>query len=543
MATTTTTKPVGITFEVDRVQPTKKRLGTIKTHQALRKVFTNLESCNDYHGEIVSGIYRHALLEAVHTAFSEHRPLTLSPDVIWITIAQGVAHHMAVHGEALRSRFVAHSGKLKLTFKTQGWVEGSPENPWHEAFESWTSQIREHVGETIHDALICDFSTSGPVERATSQIVMMDVFERFFHYAMVCICGIPTVTLEGTTDDWIRLRDKAEQLRPFEMDWWLDHLLPICDQFVRASQGDVDLKHWQSICKLEEAYGGDIINGWIAKLFPYLRSFPNGPCNHVNPIFETGDGFSTLRAPSGFSQVPFVWSNLQSGTQRQMEAIGGLTGIEQDPDTLGLRAKVGWAIRVSDRFEAVLSQLKRNHRTVEGVSNLSRDERGWMTESGYPMDFDQFYFETNGAVLCAGDDERLTIIPKESIEALDWGEDSNRDDGSFGPHGRIWHKFAVTADGDWLAINLDVNLDHAPCFEIQDLQEKMDALDYRFQAPICVTSQTTVNQPGENAVIALSFQEFLRRSLDDPGILYWHDPEFTPYGDAELFTRRNKRTK
>ncbi|WP_272427393.1 DUF4419 domain-containing protein [Polyangium jinanense] len=33
----------------------------------------------------------HALLGAVHLAFAQHRPLVLSPDAVWLTIAQGVA--------------------------------------------------------------------------------------------------------------------------------------------------------------------------------------------------------------------------------------------------------------------------------------------------------------------------------------------------------------------------------------------------------------------------------------------------------------------
>ena len=57
---------------------------------------------------------------------------------------------------------------------------------------------------------------------------MMDVFERYFHYILYCICGIPTVTLEGTPDDWRRLADKAAALAAFDLDWWLAHLLPIC---------------------------------------------------------------------------------------------------------------------------------------------------------------------------------------------------------------------------------------------------------------------------------------------------------------------------
>ena len=129
-----------------------------------------------------------------------------------------------------------------------------------------------------------------------------------------CICGIPTVTLEGSTADWQRLTDKAVRLSVFDLDWWLPHLLPICEQFVRASRGDVDGDHWRDICKRRSEYGGDVINGWVAKLFPYLRTFIGGPCTRRNPIFETGEGFQSLVAPSGLSRVPFTWQNASTAS-------------------------------------------------------------------------------------------------------------------------------------------------------------------------------------------------------------------------------------
>ena len=110
---------------------------------------------------------------------------------------QGVAHHMSIHGERLRSRFVSHQGKLELVFECRDWLEGSPENPWPEAFDSWAGQIREHVGPQLHDSLLCDFSTSGPVERTVSQIVMMDVFDRYFEYLACGICGLDNRALRG----------------------------------------------------------------------------------------------------------------------------------------------------------------------------------------------------------------------------------------------------------------------------------------------------------------------------------------------------------
>ena len=515
----------GVTFAVDEVSPATAPLPECRAHKAVRDLLGGeIESCSDYHGTVVSRIHYQPLLAAVYTAFSQHRPLVLSPDAVWITIAQGVAHHMAIHGERLRSRFVAHEGKLELVFRVTDWVERSPENPWLEAFASWAGQIRDHVGPELHDSLVCDFTTSGPLERAVSQIVMMDVFERYFHYVLYGICGIPTITLEGTPADWQRLADKAAGLAVFDMDWWMSHLLPICEQFVRASRGNVDKTHWQGICKLRDEYGGAIINGWIAKLFPYIRAFVGGPCSRRNPVLETGEGFQTCVAPSGLSRVPFMWRNAVTGSQRRMEATAGLVGVTQDPQTLALRPKVGWAVREAKKLDTLLARLTAEHTTFPGLSSQ---------DSTYlPSDLAEFYHCSDGAELFrSGGTPACRFVPAGELAGLDWSEDPD-EIGSRGPDGRTWYRFAWLADGSWLAINLDLNRrDPRP-------KETRARFGAERSSAICHCSASTEGKPGQNPVVALSFTELLERILDGGGRPYWLDPSFVNYGDAEQHTRR-----
>ena len=523
-----TKQSAGVTFAVDRVTPATEPLPHRRTHEVLRDRLEGIESCHDYHGMVVDRLGYQPLLAAVYTAFSKHRPLVLSPDAVWITIAQGVAHHMLIHGERLRPQLVAHQGKIDLVFECRDWVEGSPENPWGEAFDLWAGQIRQHVGARIHDALVCDFSTSGPVERTASQIVMMDIFERYFHYALYCICGIPSVTLEGTPADWERLANKVEALEVFDLDWWLEHLRPICDQFVRASRGDVDLKHWRGICKLREEYGGHIINGWVAKLFPYLRAFTRGPCTRKNPIFESGEGFKTFTAPSGLSRVPFLWRDLRTGRQRMMEAVGGLVGVTQDPETLALRPKVGWAVRQADKMDVCLARLEKDHPMFPG----SRIEE----RTSLPEDLCKFYHHANGAELFRfGDTAAYHIVPISEVKPLDWGDISEFLRDVLTPNGHIWYRLVDLADGSWLVIN--PRPEYPEPIRLRYLDDP-GAREWDNFAAICHCHKDTLGQPGRNPVVALSFTELLERLLDSGGRPYWLDSNFAGYGDAELFTRR-----
>lgn len=532
MATVSTTS--AITFAVDQVEPATTLLKDCRAHEAIRSMLdSDIESCSDYHGSVVADIDYQPLLAAVYTAFSQHRPLVLTPDAVWITIAQGIAHHMAIHGERLRSRFVSHQGQLELTYEVTDWIEGSPENPWPDAFAAWSGQIRDHVGSVVHDALACDFTTSGPIERAVGDIVMMDVFQRYFHYVLVCICGIPAVTLEGTPAGWERLRDKTQALRSFEIDWWLDHLLPICDEFVRASRGDIDLVHWQGICKLRDEYGGDVVNGWVCKLFPYLREYWGGPCTLRNPVFESGEGMQTSSAPPGLSRVPFTWKNRMTGRERAMEPIGGLTGIKQEPHTLALRPKIGWAVREAPRMSVLLKRLKteKEHATsqpaVAACAGLNRGPYKMMEM--LPPELGEFYDQTDGAALFRGWlGQGFRIVPLLDVQPVERCDTQGRLVHPRGGGGQ-WYRLVDCDDGSCLAINPFPKRDALPAGVAG--RSRHDSF-----APVCHCPRRRRGELGRTPVVALSFAELLDRMLASGGKRFW--TESSPdYGDASRYTR------
>src|SRR5262245_44191017 len=201
---------MSIAFDVDDVMPASAPL-PLTSHAT---VFGT--SNVDWHGRrfgessllahagpeavVQKGVFGHPLATAVHLAFARHYPLTLTPDAIWTTIAQGFALHIRLNAETLRGQFVEHQGKKELAVA----VDGTPSalDDWATLVASWCGQIRAHVGSGTADFFLNSFSTSGPVERTVSEIVMMDAFERYFDYTMNCVCGIPRVELEGTVDDW-----------------------------------------------------------------------------------------------------------------------------------------------------------------------------------------------------------------------------------------------------------------------------------------------------------------------------------------------------
>ena len=175
-------------FEVADVMPAKKLLSEVSYHRSLQVLLREYQteakieswSQSPGRGQLVESVHFHPVVEAFHKAYNDHRPLCLSPDMIWLLIAQGLANHINANAEQLRDQFVEHKGKVPIEVRKDDFVKGSPENPWHEVFGEFSAAIRKHIGETTHNLLLPNFSTTGLVERVASEIVLLDAMQSYF---------------------------------------------------------------------------------------------------------------------------------------------------------------------------------------------------------------------------------------------------------------------------------------------------------------------------------------------------------------------------
>jgi pSer/pThr/pTyr-binding forkhead associated (FHA) protein len=401
-------------------------------------VHGRVEACWSYALDCVAGVGHHPLIAAAHVAFSQHRPLVLSPDVIWVTIVQGFAQHVRLNPETHRAFLVRHEGKRELTVKRDDLHRGSPENPWTEVVAEFALQLHREIGEPAA-RFVCDFSTTGPVERTVSEVALLDVLQPYFSYNVVCICGIPSITLEGTPADWRNLREKVDLMAPFGLDWWLSELRSICDQFARAAAGDIDRQHWSRLYKVRAVYGAEVINGWLGKLFPYIKDLATGKFSRRNDLLDpeveaeirkleaeeargrwkdTGfnaPGISADSLPRGLSQVPFTLTD-RDGTKSAMEFLAGPIVVTQNGETGSLRPTLGWAVRESPPIEQALIRLS-EHRLEPPRGGLS-----WKALSAFgyyvPTDVLRFYHEAGGASIY--DENRLPLF--RVLPLAEWTE-------------------------------------------------------------------------------------------------------------------------
>jgi len=189
---------------------------------------------------------------------------------------------------------------------------------------------------------VSDFSTTGPVEKAASEIVLMDAMKSYFDYTMRTLCGFPSITLEGTVDDWKNLLHRAECLSEFGLSDWTDNLVPVLRKIVETVEGKVDTDFWQSFLKINGGSGGPFVSGWINVLFPYLNRDRANPYVDWNKSLGSWGGNNPDDFPIGLSSVPFKWEYF---TQIfEMKFVGGIVGVSQSDD-LTLKPEAGWAIK------------------------------------------------------------------------------------------------------------------------------------------------------------------------------------------------------
>ena len=311
-----------------------------------------------------------AFYKCIIDAYAKHQPITLSPDMIWLLICQGFSRYVNAHAEEMRPLLVSHSGKIDLTVETSDDLF-SGKADWEKLMNDFSSQIEKNTKTDIAKTITADFTTTTPAERIASQVTLMESMKSYFEpIAILVVCGIPNITIEGTPDDWQRVIEKTKNLQSYKIGTWLNDLEPILNEFVKAAEGKPRQEFWQNIVKkkkIDELNRGGcsltkptIIDGWILKFFPdkdghtpdSVPPLKNMPDEYV----RTGFKYKIL-APNG--------SVLK---ETQMELFAGFIGAQIDRRKKLITPKIGWLARVAETEQDSLKYLKKENDERGGIS-------------------------------------------------------------------------------------------------------------------------------------------------------------------------------
>ena len=295
-------------------------------------------------------------------AYANHKSITLSPDMIWLLIEQGFARYVNDHAEELRPKLVNHTGKMDLAIETKKDLLAGDAD-WPKLIGDFASQIDRYTKGGIAKTVTADFSTTGEVERVASQITLMESVKSYFEYIVYYVsCGIPSITLKGTPDDWRLVLEKTRRLETYGLGQWVKDLEPILTEFVRAAEGNPKQSFWQGIVKKHRVdqltWGGCMssepteLDGWLLKFFLDKdgQTLENVP--------------TTADMPSERVRVGFKYRIIDpaQGTvisETPMELWAGFIGVEEDTITNTLTPKIGWLVRQVESDNEVLNEMKK----------------------------------------------------------------------------------------------------------------------------------------------------------------------------------------
>ena len=295
-----------------------------------------------------------ACFDGFLTAFDKHYSLVLSPDMIMLLISQGIATYINENAESLRDKLVDFEGQKTLKIEMLGDLL-QQEEAWDWIIPALSDSIDKNMKARFSDLMVCDFSTTGMVERISSQITMMESVKKYFKYMVVGAgCGIPDITLLGMPDDWKNIRSRLSRLDDLELGWWRQKLEPVLDEFVNASQGIINRKFWRDMVneyspeeRTQAFCGSGIIpakyNGWFTVFFPFCKDKYTG---EVSRTPKTVTHNTNVCSEIKKADVLYVYIHPDGREEtHNLELWAGFIGMEMDWENRTLKPSISWMMR------------------------------------------------------------------------------------------------------------------------------------------------------------------------------------------------------
>ncbi|EGC37846.1 hypothetical protein DICPUDRAFT_18682, partial [Dictyostelium purpureum] len=208
-------------------------------------------------------------------AYNHHHHLEIRPDDVYMAIMVQFSLYLNKHSEIFRERIVDFQGKQTIEVKT-----GEP--LFNASYGLLINEIVKKMKSKIKDPSLAEwavpnFSTTTESDKIAFSSVLLSTMKKYYEYSIRSYCGLPSVTLLGTVDDWVDLKHRLQKLKEFNidnkfeifntnklMDRWVLYLEPIIDQFISTASGNPDLEWWNSIAHYKQRSGGDDLTGWLS---------------------------------------------------------------------------------------------------------------------------------------------------------------------------------------------------------------------------------------------------------------------------------------
>ena len=307
-----------------------------------------------------------SLIQGLIQAYKNHYPIVISPDMIWLMFLQGYSRFMEKYSELVREKYVNFQGKKDLKIDRREFTPyTAPSEVWDGIMKEFIEKIGKHVGKDVIDVLESNFSTTNMISKVTSHVSIMSAMKQYFTYRVLMAgCGISSITLEGSIEDWIKIKSKMEFLSDKALKWWTKHLIPIIDNIIKTKQYYHEncklspelIEFWKGMIRLKgkgDMYDPHKIDGWIVKFIPNLDVQPP---TIYDELYETNVPDQIISCP-----MELIWLNI-NGTKTEFKCslASGFYGMEQNKETFAVRPVIGYAIVVEEKKDTNITVEEKN---------------------------------------------------------------------------------------------------------------------------------------------------------------------------------------
>ena len=274
---------------------------------------------------------RNGFVNAATTAYSGHHHLTIRPEDVWLSIISQFSCYVNKNAEDLRGHFVTHEGQKELKIKYECGDRYSVD------FSDFALRIKQLISQHIVDEELCawitpSFSTTTQEDVVVASIMIMGTLQAYFKYAMRIACGIPSVTLLGTREDYEQILERVGKLSTYgqEVAAFEDMLKPIIRRFIRTfdEPDHAEVRSfWEDICDERRGSGFRRYTGWITA-FCFWNNKGRRQVSGPGGLSLDGISYGSVNMdniPSGFTKVPVQIDD--NGEIVVAEMLAGSVGV------------------------------------------------------------------------------------------------------------------------------------------------------------------------------------------------------------------------
>lgn len=291
-------------------------------------------------------------VDAVIEAYNHHHRLEIRPDDLWLAILVQLSLYVAPRAEKMRSKLVKHQGtkNLRVTYE-HGPI------PFDDAMLKLRNLAKEEMLDQIADWTCPDFTTTDDDSRLACAMALLSIAKSYFRYEIATMCGIPSIRLMGTVEDWVKLRRKVDDLGKLDagdgfLKTWQLYLARIVSECIAAAEGRADIDFWSKIVSVTKGSGVPRASGWITSFAVFDRKGEwqcNGKAEAEEGVLKWSN-IELSKIPIGVCSYPVF---LQEALQPEKECVAEAGHGAMEVVGGYLRPKITWCVMLKKDQAAI----------------------------------------------------------------------------------------------------------------------------------------------------------------------------------------------